>query len=315
MKKIILCNLLVFFFLFCIVEFVSYLYIKFDAKEYVDNYNKTAKSANLPLLTQKYAPVKIAAQEYDNFRPIKYGNKNKPSILFFGCSYMYGSLNEDNETLPYFVSERTGRTTVNRGVPGGCIYNMFHDLNGKKFYEDIKDVPKIDYIIYLWINDHLNRIANPYTSTVAYDNYPYYEVKSDWIYKDGKLIEIPVKKWKLPFYALYCTKAWHYLYAQNFAFEDRNEKMLRYFIVARDICKDKFPKAKFVVIEYKDGSFSNMQPELKNELMKNNIQVLNAEDLAGHELESDKWRASDKEHPNSKAFSDVADGLIKQLKL
>ena len=91
--------------------------------------------------------------------------------------------------------------------------------------------------------------------------------------------------------------------------------MLRYFITARNICKDKFPKAKFIIIEYKDGSFSYMGPELKNALKKENIRVFDAEELAGHELESDKWRASDKEHPNGKAFSDIADGLIKQLKL
>ena len=78
---------------------------------------------------------------------------------------------------------------------------------------------------------------------------------------------------------------------------------------------DKFPKAKFIIIEYKDGSFSYMRPELKNALKKENISVFDAEELAGHELENDKWRASDKEHPNGKAFSDIANGLIKQLKL
>ena len=316
MKKIILSNLLIFFFLFCIVELASYLYIKYNAKEYMDNYNKAAKEANLTLLTQRYAPIRIIDQDkFDNWRAIDYGDKDKPSILFFGCSYIYGFLNDQNETLPYYITERTGRTTVNRGVPGGCILNMFHDLRSETFYNQIKDIPEPDYVIYMWINDHLNRIANPYTSTVTCVDCPFYEVKPDWEYKDGKLVEIPIQKWKLPFYALYCSKAWHYLYAEKFAFEDRNSKMLRYFITARNICKDKFPKAEFIIIEYKDGSFSYMRPELKNALKKENIRVFNAEDLAGHELENDKWRANDQEHPNGKAFSDIADGLIKQLKL
>lgn len=192
---------------------------------------------------------------------------------------------------------------------------MFHDLKSEKFYEDIKDIPEPDYIIYLWIDDHLNRIANPYISTFTYDRNPYYEVKPDWKYKDGKLIEIPIPNWKLPFYGLYCSKAWHFLFAQNFAFEDSNSKMLRYFITAKDICKIKFPKAKFIIIEYKDENFSDMHQKLKNELKKKNIRIFEAEKLAGHELMSDKWRASDKEHPNGRAFSDVADGLIKKLKL
>ena len=311
MKKIILSNILIFFFLFCIVEFASYLYIKFDAKEYVDNYNKN----NLRKMTQKYAPVKMATHESGDHRAINYGDKNKPSILFFGCSYTYGLFNDENETLPYYVTERTGRTTVNRGVTGGCIYNMFHDLISDKFYEEIKNVPEPDYIVYTWISDHLNRISNPYMTTYTYFDYPYYEVKPDWGYKDGKLVEIPISKWKLPFYGLYCTKAWYFLFAQNFEKEDKNSKMLRYFIMAKNACKDKFPKAKFVVIEYKDRYLEPMELKLKNGLEKEGIIVLNAEDLAGHELISEKWRASDKEHPNGKAFSDVADGLIKKLKL
>lgn len=311
MKKIILSNILIFFFLFCIVEFASYLYIKFDAKEYVDNYNKN----NLRQMTQKYAPIKMATHESGDHRAINYGDKNKPSILFFGCSYTYGLFNDENETLPYYVTERTGRTTINRGVTGGCIYNMFHDLISDKFYEEIKNVPEPDYIVYTWISDHLNRISNPYMTTYTYVDYPYYEVKPDWGYKDGKLVEIPISKWKLPFYGLYCTKAWYFLFAQNFEKEDKNSKMLRYFIIAKNACKDKFPKAKFVVIEYKDRYLEPMELKLKNGLEKEGIIVLNAEDLAGHELISEKWRANDKEHPNGKAFSDIADGLIKQLKL
>ena len=91
--------------------------------------------------------------------------------------------------------------------------------------------------------------------------------------------------------------------------------MLRYFITARNVCKDKFPNAKFIIIEYKDKSFELMKPILRNGLKKENISILDAEELAGHELESDKWRASDKEHPNGKAFEDITKGLVKELNL
>ncbi len=311
MKKIILSNLLIFFFIFCIIEFASYLFIKIDTKDSIDNHNKTSKRQ----LTIRYAPIVNAEQEYENHRKIDYGDKNKPSILFFGCSYTYGLFNDQNETLPYYITERTGRTTVNRGVTGGCIYNMFHDLKSEKFYKEIKDVPAPDYIIYIWINDHLNRITNPYMTIITAADYPYYEIKPDWFYEDGKLVNRPIQKWKKPFYALYCTKVWNLLYAESFVTEKRDEKMMRYFITARNVCKDKFPNAKFIIIEYKDKSFELMKPILRNGLKKENISILDAEELAGHELESDKWRANDQEHPNGKAFSDIADGLIKQLKL
>ena len=317
MKKIILINLIIFFILFVILEVISYLYLRADAKEFMDNFNEGAKQENNPLMTQKYGPVKLFDQNnYDKWRKINIGNKNKPSVLFFGCSYMYGSLQPEEETLSYYVYKKTGRTTINRAIPGGSILNMFHDLNDTKFIETIKkDFPEPDYVIYLWISDHLNRISNIYHGSVRPSDVPYYLINTKWVEQNGDLKEIYPSKWTLPFYGLYCVKAYHFFYAQKFAFEKKEEKMLRYFLMAKNSCKENFPNAKFVVIEYKDGGHCLMTDTLKQSLEKEGITVLNAENLAGHELDSDEWRASDKEHPSGKAFNDVANGLIKTLKL
>ena len=58
-----------------------------------------------------------------------------------------------------------------------------------------------------------------------------------------------------------------------------------------------------------------MQKELKQSLIKNGFVIYDAEELAGHELNSDKWRGEDKEHPSAAAIEDVANGLIKELNL
>lgn len=76
-----------------------------------------------------------------------------------------------------------------------------------------------------------------------------------------------------------------------------------------------FPNATFVVIQYIDCSRKLMSEKLKRNLEKEGITVLNAEDLAGHELVSDEWRTIDKEHPNGKAFEDITKGLVKELNL
>ncbi len=317
MKKIIFVNLLVFLLLFCVVEVISYFSIRKDAKFYMDNHNKDAVKENRPLYTQRYA--KVVPVDFETFKYMReydIGDKNKPSILFFGCSFMYGYLNPENETLPYYVTQRTGRTTINRGVPGGCIMNMFHDLNSKKFYDSIKDLPQPDYIVYLWIHDHLNRISNPYVSTLTFTDNPHYEIKPDWVYENGELKEIYPPQWKMNVYALFSAKAFQYFYAQSLTDEKNEVKMLRYFITAKNVCKDKFPKAKFVILEYNDRSGFYLSDNIKERLKEEGITVLNADDLAGHELDDiKKWRASDEEHPNGKAFSDVADGFIKALNL
>ncbi len=316
MKKIILTNLLIFFVLFCILEFVSYLYLKEDSREYVENYNNAARAENRPILTLRYGKIKVAdTNSFQDYRQNNIGNKNKPSILFFGCSYMYGTGLQQEETLPYFITKKTGRTTVNRGVPGGCIMNMFRDLNTPSFYENLKKYPEPDYVVYLWINDHINRINNIYMSSVRPTDYPYYLINTKWIEEDGELKEIYPKKWEFPFYAMFCSKAYHFFYAQNFSRESSSEKMFRYFKIANNKLKNKFPKARFVIIEYKDGGHCLMQEELRENLKKEGIMVLNAEEIVGHELETEKWRGSDKEHPNGKAFEDLSDGLIKALHL
>lgn len=221
---------------------------------------------------------------------------------------------DENETISYLVTKYTGRTTVNRGVPGGCIMNMFDDINSSDFLTQAKSLPKPDYIIYLWINDHLNRISRFYESPCIRENENFYELYPEWSEKNGKLIKTFPPKWTYPFYSLFSVKAYHLFLSQNFA-EKKDEKMLRYFKMAKNQCKKDFPNARFVVIQYIDCSRKLMSEKLKRNLENEGISVLNAEDLAGHELVSDEWRTIDKEHPNGKAFEDITKGLVKELNL
>lgn len=303
---------MVFFGLF---ELFCYFYVKHDVQSFMNNYNKEAKAQNQSLMTVKYGQIKpVRENKFTNFRKTNIGDKNKPSILFFGCSYIYGWFVDENETIPYLVTKYTGRTTVNRGVPGGCIMNMFDDLNSSEFLSQVKTLPKPDYIIYLWINDHINRISRFYESPCIRENEKIYEIYPEWTEKNGKLIKTFPPKWTFPFYSLFSVKAYHLFLSQNFA-EKKDEKMLRYFKMAKNQCKKDFPDAKFVIIQYVDYSRKLMSEELKQGLENEGITVLNAEDLAGHELVNDKWRTSDKEHPNGKAFEDITKGLVKELKL
>lgn len=317
MKKILLFNLITIVILFIILEIISYIYIKNDAKDYMDEYNKSAKEKALPLFTQRYAPVEIFNQDdfEEILRPTYIGDKNKKTILFFGCSYTYGSTLENNETLPYLLGKKTNITTVNRGIPGGSILNTIYDLNNNALYEEIKFLPAVEYIVYIYINDHLNRIVNPYRASLTSTDNPHYEINREFEYKNGKLTEKKVSKLKLFLYSLYSTKAWHYLYANKFSFETKDEKSFNLFLQTKKITEEKFPNSKFIIILWKDGSHFTMQEAEQKRYKDAGFILLDAEELAGHELESDIWRSYDKEHPSKKALNDVADGLIKALNL
>lgn len=318
MKKIILTNLLVLLFLFGILEFVSYLYIRHDAKKFFEDTKQMAIKRNMPLPTQKYAPVKLFNQEQmeDFFRPTNFSkNKNneKKPLLFFGCSYMAGVFLDNKETLPAIINEKTDRTTINRGIPGGCILNALYDLRNEKFYEKITKEP--EYIIYILINDHFSRIANPYTGTIAYQDNPYYILNLQYKLKNSVLVADNPNKFLLPFYGLYTVKAWHYLFAEKIANVNRFDKLVMLLGEAKKITDEKFPNSKFVIIDYQDGGHRRMLPEVKDKLEAKGFIIFDAEELAGHELNSEQWRGDDKEHPNGAAFHDVAMGLIKELNL
>lgn len=319
MKKIIIYNLIVLFSLFCILEFVSYLYVRYDAGDFLTEMKKIAKIEGNKMPTQRYAPVKLYEQSnYGDYyrKTLVSTNKNskKGSVLFFGCSYTYGSYLDENETISAVVNKKTGRTTINRGMEGGGIYNTIYDLKNEKFYEDIPQAP--EYIVYTFINDHLNRISIPYKASIIFnhDN-PVYYLNFGYKEENGELVENRPSKFILPFYALYTVKAWHYLYSNRFAHTTKEEKMLSLLNATKKITDSKFPTSKFVIIDYKDGGRCLMQESLKQNLIKNGFIIYHAEELAGHELDSEKWRGPDKEHPSAAAIEDVANGLIKNLNL
>ena len=315
MKKIILVNLAVLFGIFVILEIASYYFLKIDAESYVKPYNENAKKTGTELLTQSYAPVEVFNQNYFNFRPDLIGDKNKSSIIFFGCSYIYGFQLKENETLPYYIYKATNMTTINRGIPGGSILNTLYDLNNNKFYEQIKEYPPPKYIVYMYINDHLLRIRNPYRGSVKTKTSKHYQINTEFKIENGEIIEKVPNKFKLFWYSLYTTKAYHYFYSQNFKKQEESEAFFDLMYQAKRITDQKFPNSKFVILLYKDGSHFSMDNNLVKRFKDNGFIVLDTEKLAGHELESDKWRTGDKEHPNAKAFENISKGLIEELDL
>ena len=78
MKKIVLTNLIILICLFGILEFASYIYIKHDTKNYFEDFKAMSIERNMPLPTQKYAPVRLFNQALmeDFFRPTNYSKND-----------------------------------------------------------------------------------------------------------------------------------------------------------------------------------------------------------------------------------------------
>ncbi len=314
-KNIITVLLIVY--IFCISEFLSFIMLRKENNNFVLNYNNQAAKDGSAFLSYRYAPVKIFNQKInqEELRKQCIGEKNKGSVLFFGGDYMYGAGLDEKDTIPYLINKQTGMTTVNKSFYGENILNMLNYLSDENFYKSLEENLPVKYVVYLYINDHLNKIINPYISNMIFENEYNYTVHPYYIIDKQYNLEI-----KKPFiikrllYVLYSTKAYYSFYARKFLKEDTEQIMYKLLMAAKKITDRKFEGSRFVIIVYKDGSNIGMNEALWNRLESQGFIMLDAEKLAGHELDSEKWRGADNEHPSAAANLDIAKSLSKILK-
>lgn len=305
-KKILLINIAAVLFLFGISELVSFFYFK----NYVEKLYSANTDIDKPSIKFKYSKVNIFNQDNFEYRPVYKGTKNH-SILFTGSSYTYGIGVPLDKSLPYQIGELTGAYTINRGVPGGGMYNMLYDLENPKLYEIFQYIPYPKYIVYIHINAHMSKLANPYR-VFAPDGSDL-EVLIPYEEKDGKFIKKPPSKFQLFLYNLYTARVYYEFLAPELNQKKDERKAFKLLKAMKKITDEKFSESKFIILLYKDTGLVTMSRKLQKKLKKAGFIVLDAEKLAGHELETQKWRCSDGEHPSIEAVRDTALGLAEKL--
>lgn len=89
---------------------------KKNLKVMPDNWHYKTKNVNY-----KCNKFKYRTYEFENI----YWNK---SIVVFGCSNVFGSGIDEEETLSYYIEKLTGISTINMGMPGSSIYHSYYNL-------------------------------------------------------------------------------------------------------------------------------------------------------------------------------------------
>ncbi len=296
---IILFNIIIIFILIEILCYSKFIFSK--VKDYDGSIIKTIKYNKYQFFKYKnfddlYQYIKTKRLR----QPIGLKYKEKP-ILLMGCSFAYGYGLQDNESLGYKLSEILKRPLYNRAFEWlWGLQTMLYQSRRSDFY---KEVPPPEYVIYVYIFDHINRIS---ASVIAPDyNIPHLR----YIYKNNKLQR---EKFHSR-YNLYMFRTYSILRAKSIA-EKMDYKLINeYFIETKKEFDKHWKNYKFIILIYDEGPYSREKINIE-ELNKQGFIVIGTKDLTGRYLDQPQDKIEDKFHPSEYAWSLVAPKLADKLK-
>ena len=279
----------------------------------LNNYKKQLDVVSDKEDLTKWKPGYKILQDFpvDSFRPYSVKNNGKKPVLWFGCSFAEGNFIPDGRTPYDKLSDLTGRTCINRAQCGSglqYIYNQLQTFDFKKI------APDVDYIVYVYIDDHLHRLY-------AYQHNPLSNVFNiRYVYKNKKLQKVPsCIKYLYSFYlvqrlANIKTKyQWRKEYIDHRLFN----------ITIREITtklKELYPSSKFILIEFstKDQiKTTDFLPDWEvKQLEEYGIDVVKLRDYTGDiDITDDKYWFEDKVHPREELWDILLPELVKKYNM
>ena len=312
MKKFfkITISCLIFFFLVFSFDFI---FFKITAMK-VSNIALSIKNCNEFILNdQKVLPsyfIKLTrfVDTYNfrkaEFRPIMNKDSNSSPIAIFGCSYAYGYIFPNEQTLSYVLSKYSNRPIYNRAMSCWGVQHMLYQLKeDKTIYDEIKN-PK--YVFYVLMDNfgHFERLY--YTSFPDILNNEFYFT---YKVKDGEFLE------RKPLFNLYYDLAvTRHIYnklifnkVKHDMFEYPNKKMFDFFALhfkeANKLIKQNWGNdTQFIILTFENTQREHWESMLENE----NIKIIDiAETIGLANLKSKELGFFEPEiaaHPNGKVW-------------
>ncbi|MGN0015667.1 MAG: hypothetical protein ACI37T_09650 [Candidatus Gastranaerophilaceae bacterium] len=246
------------------------------------------------------------------------GKSKKRPIVFCGCSYTYGSFLKNTQTLAYKVHQLTQRTVYKRGVCGGSINQILEQLTSGVLK---KEVPDAEYLIYVYIISHIDRLF--FYQIESLETY----INNRYEIKNGKLVKI--ENPKLPYlYSLFTVKYFQQIIAGIRADKEFDDDIPLFKAIMTEIMnqlKKQYPNSKYVILMYPESSTVGIergkeQAAATNKIVKDYCEklgfwVIDAEDLTQEPIRNSEYRCLDVDHPNERAWDIIAPALVKKLNL
>ena len=259
----------------------------------------------------EFDPKTFPRPENNWGRPVVGLEYNKKPIVIFGCSFAYGFSLNNEQTFSYKLSKLAKVPVYNRAWTGWSVQHMLYQTKLDEIY---KQIPEPEYVIYLYINDHIRRL---YLLSFSSWNILADEQNLRYKEKNGELIEIknnnPILK---QIKRLYFVNKIHHSYVKKFILSEKNKKncydfAFQHFKEAKKEMKKHWKDTKYVVFFYEDDKQNNY---LKENLKKEGFIIISSYDLTKEDLKSSKYLL-DNHHPNEIAWDLLTPLIIKKLNI
>lgn len=303
MLKRIFINLLLIILVLTGLELYCYFLTKHDNDEFKKLADKLEANNTRQFMT-KYKLM----EDFNTttFRPSYFlPNPQKKPILWFGCSFAEGAGLEDEITPCYKIAHLSGRNCINKSKGATGTQFMYYQLNND---EIMSDTPDVDYVIYIFIWNHLQRLYNYQINPLIEMFNLRYKIKND------KLVEIkPVFR---PLYSSFFIKR---LLNRKVIKQTKNEHLdfelfNKVMLESVKKAKERYPNAQFIMVEFPDLSRNELPLFEVNRLKNMGITVVKFTDFIDKDIDiyDLKYWLSDEIHPTSETWDMFLPEFTKQ---
>ena len=326
--KIIVINMIIICVALVILDYT--LYFKFR-NAYHKDFDKTfIELFPFPTYTENYTTPytipSVQALKHSKGYELHVFRRNdkytKAPILIFGCSFAYGHLLADNQTINYKLSELTQRNVFNFALCTCGIQHMLYIINQNFFgiidkFNPSSHFPSPEYAIFVYIPSHLQRLqAN------IFPNIQTNGINLQYRINNNKLI---LKDYSSDIlYKTYLVKFFYYMIDKINESDSLKYKYNSFmlaneiFLESKRLLEKKFPDIKFVILNYQTENdesyleFDFMQDVLKKE----GFIVINSSDLIKRKFKyHSKDTVKDGYHPSPLAWDILLPAFVKELNL
>lgn len=234
-------------------------------------------------------------------------HKEKHPILLFGCSYTW--LHPQNGYYK-IISELTNKPVFNFSLWGWGAQHTYYLINNPLLYKIIEKygTKEPDIAIYTYIRDHSKRVHKHQDYLAS--NHPYLT----YTIQNGKLEKKEYNPIILPLYRVFTFRHIKNNFFNNMNTKEKYEILSELLINSYRKIKEKYPKIKFIVLEYyQDTDIIEEEIEMFEKLKKEGIIFISTKELTNEDLKSEKYTHEDRYHPTPKAWELLVPELVKKI--